>query len=310
MTKNSLFSKKMQNLRIYKYIDKIAQTGSIRQAAEQLYITPSALNRRLIALEQELGVKVFERLGRGVRLSTAGELLIDHIRKHLSETETLKSRIEDLSGLRRGHVTIACTQAALPFFIPNEIQKYKKQFPLVNFSVLNKDGADAANALLNHTADIALVFDPLRQSDFHTLFATAQSVHAIMAQSHDLASKSKVSISECLNYPLALPTLKYGLRKTMENIFDKLLTRITPTIEADSYIFLQNYISNSNAIGFELKIGIPQNDSSGLISRPVKLPRDTSVLIYINHLKSRNLPVAANKFALQLADTLQILEDA
>ena len=104
-----------------------------------------------------------------------------------------------------------------------------------------------------------------------------------MAQSHDLASKSKVSISECLNYPLALPTQKYGLRKTMENIFDKLLTRITPTIEADSYIFLQNYISNSNAIGFELKIGIPQNDSSGLISRPVKLPRDTSVLIYINH---------------------------
>ena len=108
----------MQNLRIYKYVDKIAKTGSIRQAAEQLYITPSALNRRLLALEQELGVKVFERLGRGVRLSTAGELFIDHIRKHLSETETLKSQIEDLSGLRRGHVTIACTQAALPFFIP------------------------------------------------------------------------------------------------------------------------------------------------------------------------------------------------
>ena len=53
----------MQNLRIYKYVDKIAKTGSIRQAAEQLYITPSALNRRLLALEQELGVKVFERLG-------------------------------------------------------------------------------------------------------------------------------------------------------------------------------------------------------------------------------------------------------
>ena len=187
----------MQNLRIYKYVDKIAKTGSIRQAAEQLYITPSALNRRLIALEQELGVKVFERLGRGVRLSTAGELFIDHIRKHLSETETLKSQIEDLSGLRRGHVTIACTQAALPFFIPNEIQKYQKKFPQVNFSVLNKDGTEAAIALLNHTADIALVFDQLRQSDFQTAYAIPQSVHAIMSKSHYLASKSQVSISEC-----------------------------------------------------------------------------------------------------------------
>ena len=300
----------MQNLRIYKYVDKIAKTGSIRQAAEQLYITPSALNRRLLALEQELGVKVFERLGRGVRLSTAGELFIDHIRKHLSETETLKSQIEDLSGLRRGHVTIACTQAALPFFIPNEIQKYQKKFPQVNFSVLNKDGAEAAIALLNHTADIALVFDQLRQSDFQTASAIPQSVHAIMAKSHYLASKSQVSISECLNYPLALPTQKYGLRKTLENIFDKLLTRITPTIEADSYVFLQNYISNSNAIGFELEIGMPQKNSNCLISRPVKLPQDTSVLIYINHLRSRNLPIAASKFALQLADTLQNLEDA
>lgn len=300
----------MQNLRIYKYVDKIAKTGSIRQAAEQLYITPSALNRRLLALEQELGVKVFERLGRGVRLSTAGELFIDHIRKHLSETETLKSQIEDLSGLRRGHVTIACTQAALPFFIPNEIQKYQKKFPQVNFSVLNKDGTEAAIALLNHTADIALVFDQLRQSDFQTASAIPQSVHAIMAKSHYLASKSQVSISECLNYPLALPTQKYGLRKTLENIFDKLLTRITPTIEADSYVFLQNYISNSNAIGFELEIGMPQKNSNGLISRPVKLPKDTSVLIYINHLRSRNLPIAASKFALQLADTLQNLKDA
>ena len=300
----------MQNLRIYKYVDKIAQTGSIRQAAEQLYITPSALNRRLIALEQELGVKVFERLGRGVRLSTAGELFIDHIRKHLSETEKLKSQIEDLSGLRRGHVTIACTQAALPFFIPNEIQKYQEKFPHVNFSVLNKDGTEAAIALLNHTADIALVFDQLRQSDFQTAYAIPQSVHAIMSKSHYLASKSQVSISECLNYPLALPTQKYGLRKTLENIFDKLLTRITPTIEADSYVFLQNYISNSNAIGFELEIGMPQKNSNSLISRPVKLPQDTSVLIYINHLRSRNLPIAASKFALQLADTLQNLEDA
>lgn len=300
----------MQNLRIYKYVDKIAQTGSIRQAAEQLYITPSALNRRLIALEQELGVKVFERLGRGVRLSTAGELFIDHIRKHLSETEKLKSQIEDLSGLRRGHVTIACTQAALPFFIPNEIQKYQEKFPHVNFSVLNKDGTEAAIALLNHTADIALVFDQLRQSDFQTAYAIPQSVHAIMSKSHYLASKSQVSISECLNYPLALPTQKYGLRKTLENIFDKLLTRITPTIEADSYVFLQNYISNSNAIGFELEIGMPRKNSNSLISRPVKLPQDTSVLIYINHLRNRNLPIAASKFALQLADTLQNLEDA
>ena len=58
------------------YINAVAKAGSIRQAAEALSITSAALNRRILSMEAELGVQIFERLPRGVRLSSAGELLL------------------------------------------------------------------------------------------------------------------------------------------------------------------------------------------------------------------------------------------
>lgn len=294
----------MQNLRVYRYIDKIARTGSIRQAAEQLAITPSALNRRVIALEEELGVEIFERLGRGVRLSTAGELLVDAMRKHLAEAEALKSRIADLSGLRRGHVSIACSQAVLPHFLPDQIEKYHAQFPQVTFNVLNKDGADAADALLNYSADLAIVFDPLRQSEFQANFALPQQIHAIMSARHPLTKKRSVGLGDCLAYPLALPTMHYGVRRTIEDLYGRLSSRVTPAVEADSYVLLQHYVARSQAVGFELQIGIPLIETYGLTSRPLKYPKTAFGSLYIYQLKGRALPVAAARFVQQIVEAL------
>ena len=125
----------MRNLQVYRYVDAVVRHGSIRKAAEGLAITPSALNRRILALEDELGVPIFERLGRGVRLSTAGELIVDVFRRQLAEVEQVKSQIADLSGMRRGHVTIACSQALLPYALPEQIETYQSRFPNVTFKI-------------------------------------------------------------------------------------------------------------------------------------------------------------------------------
>ncbi len=101
----------MRHLLPLHYIDAVVRAGSIRKAAEALAITSTALNRRILSMEQDLGVPIFERLPRGVRLSTAGEILIQHVRTQLSDMERVKSQIADLTGVRRGHVSIACSQA-------------------------------------------------------------------------------------------------------------------------------------------------------------------------------------------------------
>ena len=107
------------------YIDAIARHGSIRKAAENLAITPSALNRRLLSMEEELGQPIFERLANGVRLSTAGEILLEHVRNQLSDMERVKSRIADLAGVRRGTVSIACSGELMGAFLRKQIEQHR-----------------------------------------------------------------------------------------------------------------------------------------------------------------------------------------
>ena len=101
----------MRHLTPLRFVDEVAKAGSIRRAAETLAITPSALNRRILSIEEELGVQIFERIPGGVRLNTAGEFLVHHIRNQVSDLDRVLSQIADLSGVRRGHVSIACSQA-------------------------------------------------------------------------------------------------------------------------------------------------------------------------------------------------------
>jgi len=111
----------MKHLRILSYVDEVARAGSIRKAAEQLNVTASAVNRRIMDLEKELGAPLFERRARGVRLTAAGEVFVDYLRKQNGDVERMKSQIEDLKGLRRGTVRIACSQALALDFLPLSI---------------------------------------------------------------------------------------------------------------------------------------------------------------------------------------------
>ena len=148
----------MRHLLPLLYIEAIAKHGSIRKAAEHLAITPSALNRRLMAMEEELEVPLFDRLPKGVRLSAAGEIMLDHIRNQISDLERVKSRIADLSGMRRGHVTIGCSLEINGPFLPRMVNAYQSEFPDVTFEILSMPRGEIEGALTEHSIDLAIVF--------------------------------------------------------------------------------------------------------------------------------------------------------
>ena len=140
----------MKHLRILRYVDEVARTGSIRKAADQLNVTASAVNRRIMDLEEELGAQLFERRPRGVRLTAAGEVFVHYLREQDGGVERMKSQIEDLKGLRRGTVRIACSQALALDFLPREIAAFRARHPMVSFGVRRsrpRAGHDRARGL-------------------------------------------------------------------------------------------------------------------------------------------------------------------
>lgn len=87
--------------RHYLYLDAVTRAGSIRKAAAKLGVASTALNRKTLEIEDELGMPMFERLARGVRLTTADEVLIDAIRRNLSDIDAATRRSTNCRPIRR-----------------------------------------------------------------------------------------------------------------------------------------------------------------------------------------------------------------
>ena len=276
-----------------------------RKAADELSITSTALNRRILSVEHELGVALFERLPRGVRLNTAGEIFINYARSQISDVERVKSQIADLRGVRRGHVAVACSQALLPYFLPEQIAHYRRDHPGVTFGVFLRDRAAAEQALTDHSADLALVFEPVKFGEFQTLLDTRQPVHAVMAADHPLADKPTVRLRDCLQYPHALPTAPYGVRYLLEAAVQRSSLTLQPVVQSDSFEFLRHYVASERLISFQIPIGLVEGQMAfDVVSRQVD-ERDVPVgHLCLGQLRGRALPVAAARFADQLASAL------
>ena len=292
----------VSNLSPLAYLDVIARAGSIRKAAEHLSITSTALNRRLLALEAELEAPLFERLPRGVRLSAAGEILIQHVRSQLADIQLLKLQIAELRGERRGRVSIACSQAFLPYFLPQQIALFRDAHPGVVFSVLRRERDAAEQALIDHSADIALVIEPISLRVMNAVARVKQVVHAVLREGHPLAARETVRLADCLDFPIGLPTPPHGVRQLLDLALAQMRSLPFVVVESDSFDFLRNYRSDDNMITFQVPIGLGTRDGLGMVHRPVDGRDLRPAEVFVGHLWDRPLQSSASSFLEQISD--------
>ncbi|SLN14751.1 LysR family transcriptional regulator [Roseisalinus antarcticus] len=301
----------MKHLTTFRLIDVIVRSGSIRAAAEIVSQTPSAVQRRLQAYEDDLGEQIFERTATGVRLNAAGEMAILHIREVLAETERLKSRLADLSGIRRGHVAIACSQALTPHFLPREIAAYLHDYPDVTFNVEVMEHTAAAAAINTFSTDIALVFDERSMPDYDVRLALPQRLVAMMAADHPLASEPVLRLRQCVAYPLILPNRGFGGRALLERALQGKSFQAVPMLQSNSFEYLKAHVSMTDAISFQISIGAPggHDGATGLVSRSIDMRDMDAGMLFLGQRHGRILPVAASRFAEQIARSLSVLAD-
>lgn len=294
----------MRHLAPFKDIVTIARAGSIRKASEMLNISATALNRRLLAMEDDYGVQIFERLSKGLRLSSSGELIVQHMRHQLSGHEQLLAQIDNLSGLRRGHVSIACSQALLPRFLPEQISDFRRSHPDVTFSVHLRDRGMAESALQDHSADLAIVLEPINLSIFHNELSVYQPIWCLMREAHPLAAKETIRLGDCSQYPVALPEANYGVRFLMDRTLMRAMFGLNLVIEADSFEFLRNLAEYENVLTFHIPISLSPTPPQGLVYRPLDTRDVEGGQLSIGHLRGRTLPVAAATFLAHLCGVL------
>jgi DNA-binding transcriptional LysR family regulator len=297
----------MRHLRFLRYVDQVARSGSIRKAAEILNVTASALNRRIMDIEEELGTELFERQPRGMRLTAAGEVFAHHIRNQLADTERMRSQIEDLKGLRRGNVRIACSQALAHGFLPTAVIAFRSSYPLISFEVVVSDHERAMKALALSEVDIVLVFRPPHFPGFRPLFTVKQRLMAVMSAHHPLAAKERLRLSDCRLYPLALPERNIGGRQLLDEVTARAGLALTPAIQSNSFEFLRGCVAKGNAISFQIEVGALPVDlaGSGLVARSIDDRDIPASNLVLGQLRDRNLPIASAMFCEHLRAGLE-----
>lgn len=297
----------MNYQRFLRYLDEVARAGSIRKAAERLNVTASAVNRRIMDLEEELGSPLFERRARGVRLTAAGELFVRYIREQLSEVDRMKSQIEDLKGLRRGTVRIACSQALAHEFLPRQIAQFRLKFPLVDFDVRVHDHEQAMRELAAFEVDLVLVFRPPYLANFRPLMSLQQRLVALMSEQHPLAARKTIRLRDCVGYPVALPEPSIGGRQLLDQVLARGNLRLNVVAQSNSFEFLRNLAMHGDVISFQIKIGTGGSDASHVVARDIDDRDVPHGDLVFGQLRGRNLPVAASKFSEGIVAALQAM---
>jgi DNA-binding transcriptional LysR family regulator len=238
-------------------------------------------------------------------------VFINFLRQHNGDVERMKSQIEDLKGLRRGTVRIACSQALALDFLPREVAAFRKRFSSVSFDVKVLDHEKAMAALAAYDVDLLLVFRPAYLANFQPLMTLEQRLVAIMHARHPLADKETLRLRDCTRYPVAIAMRGFGGRELLDEFCARTGLRFQIAAESNSFEFLRSLVSYHELITFQIKIGAPaDNNRLGMVTREIDgrdVPRANLVL---GQLRERNLPVPAAVFAHQLTRSLDAARKA
>jgi DNA-binding transcriptional LysR family regulator len=297
----------MLHSRLLKYVDEVARCGSIRKAANRLNVASSAINRQILSLEQEMGAPIFERLPRGLRLTTAGELLISHIRQTLKEHDRVRTRIESLKGLRRGEVTIATMTGPAGGFLARTIADFAEAHPGIKVKVttLARDGI--STAVVNGEADLGLAYNLPNNPRLAVFFKASYQLQigAIMAPGHPLARRVSVRLADCLDYPLVVADATMSIRDVLEAGTPTDLA-LSPSIETNSIELMKRLATKPPNISFLNAVDVGEEiDTGTLVLVPVRELQGQPQVLSLVHRSKGALESAAHLLASDIRSLLE-----
>jgi DNA-binding transcriptional LysR family regulator len=216
------------------YFYTVAQTGSIRQAADKLHISSSAISRMVAKAESDFEAALFDRRADGMRLTAAGKILFDEVSSIFSQLESAKERIAELQGLREGHVKLACIEGVIEELAPGFLTDFHRDFPGIKSTVASAVPDQVVAAVQSDAADIGIFFGTSKQTSVQVLLSYDQPMHAIVSPSHPLATRSHTSLNEISRLRIAMPDASFAARRILDHALNTMRISIPMLMTTNS----------------------------------------------------------------------------
>ena len=203
-----------------KVFEAVARHLSFTQAAQELHLTQPAVSMQIKQLEEETGLPLFEQLGKKVFLTQAGEEMYHYSRSIAHELSEAEEVLEQLKGVRRGHLVLAVASTA-NYFATRILAAFAKQFPDVTFSLDVTNRAALLQQLERNESDLVIMGVP--PTDTHLIMEPFMEnpLVVIAPPNHPLVSVKQVELEDLKDEPFLFREKGSGTRIAMERFFQE-----------------------------------------------------------------------------------------
>ena len=224
----------------------LARTGSFTTTARELHLSQSAISHSMKALEGQVRCRLLDRVGKSITLTQAGEQLLVHAEKILSEMQAARERLSELGKWGHGRLRICTSTTACQYILPAVLREFKESFPQCVIHIEPGDTTEALELLRHHRIDLALSLEPREETifDFHPLFE--DELQFLVSSSHPWARSGKVDRKEITRQRFILYTRTSYLYKMIDEYFHTEEIVIPTSIE----------LGNMEAIKELVKLGL------------------------------------------------------
>jgi LysR family hydrogen peroxide-inducible transcriptional activator len=215
-----------------RYFCAVAETGSFSRAAEQSHVSQPTLSQQIMKLEDELGARLFDRLGRSVRLTDVGNTFLPRARSVLRELEVAKGDVVERKDSFSGLVTVGVIPTVAPYFLPSRLTSFSRKFPQALLSVMEEITPVLLDRLRAGAIDVAILALPIRGHEFETASLLTERLFAALPENHKLAKRRSLVLKDLRAEPFLLLRDGHCFRDTAVAACDR--ARLHPQIVFES----------------------------------------------------------------------------
>ncbi|WP_036768439.1 transcriptional regulator CynR [Photorhabdus australis] len=203
-------------LRHINYFLAVAEHHSFTRAATALHVSQPALSQQIKQLEETLGAQLFDRTGRAMRLTDAGEVYFRYARRALQDLEEGKRAIHDVGDLSRGSLRIAVTPTFTTYLIGPLVKSFHDLYPNVTLTIREMSQERIEELLVDDELDVGIAFDEIHSPDIDAQRLLVETLALVVGKEHPLAKCRTMSLKALSNESLVLLTSEFATRKQID----------------------------------------------------------------------------------------------
>lgn len=221
-------------IRQLRYFLDIAQTEHLTTSAKQLYVTQSTLSHGLRQMEEALGVQLFDRVGRGLKLSQAGMVFKDYAARALQELEAGRMALADLASLQAGRLTVGVIPTFLHTVVPAVVAQFNARYPHIHVVLRELLAPEIESLLVGGDLDMGIAFHPAGAEGIASEPLFEERMQLVVHPEHPLAQAHTVALHQLDGVPLVQLSRRFATRRLLENHWQAAGVRPQVRVEMES----------------------------------------------------------------------------